>query len=93
MHSLIPCTHNVLLYVLLAYHMLYTMSSSALVDCGSLNAPTDGSIIMPSTTTGSVVMYNCNEGFNITGPAKRICQPNGQWTGDDPECERKYDHM
>ena len=37
---------------------------------------------------GDTVKYNCTRGFRLSGKgnASRICQENGQWSGDPPEC-------
>lgn len=35
---------------------------------------------------GSVVTYQCNEGYRLQGSAKRMCEKTGRWSGSDPFC-------
>ena len=37
-----------------------------------------------------VVVYKCDEGYSLIGPSTRICQSNGEWSGEEPFCERKH---
>ena len=30
---------------------------------------------------GSTVTFRCHNGYDLQGPSKVTCQPNGQWTG------------
>jgi CUB/sushi domain-containing protein len=56
------------------------------VDCGSLLSPTNGQIIISSTTFGSTASYSCSSGYNLAGATVRICQASGQWSGTAPVC-------
>ncbi len=43
---------------------------------------------MTGTTVGSTASYTCDQGFFLTnGDSVRQCQPNGQWSGNEPTCE------
>lgn len=55
-------------------------------DCGALPDPTNGLVNAPSTTTGATAMYRCANGYVLTGPANRICQADGSWSGAAPSC-------
>ena len=36
---------------------------------------------------GAHIVFACDEGLTLTGPEDRICQENGQWTGEgDNDC-------
>ena len=36
---------------------------------------------------GAHIVFACDEGLTLTGPEERICQENGQWTGEgDNDC-------
>ncbi len=61
------------------------------VDCGPLGNPADGLVVILSTTTtfGSIAIYNCTSGYNLTGEATRVCQADGVWNSSDPTCPRK----
>jgi len=58
-------------------------------DCGNLNDPTDGQVILTGTTVGNTASYTCNTGFRIRNNVAnvRTCQDSGQWSGDEPTCE------
>ena len=45
---------------------------------------------MTSTAVGSTARYICNSGFELDGDASRTCQRDGQWSGQEPICKRKY---
>ena len=47
---------------------------------------------MGTTTFGSVVVYQCDPGYELTGigdALSRECQDTGMWSLVDPTCERK----
>lgn len=46
--------------------------------------------MLMGTTLGSKAMYTCNIGFMLEGDMTRICQSNGQWSGEAPTCECEY---
>lgn len=31
-------------------------------------------------------MYECFNGYVLVGNEYRICQPNGEWSGVEPDC-------
>ena len=57
------------------------------VDCGSLDDPENGRVLLSTTLFGSAATYECDTGFNLIGDMERTCQENGQWTGGAPTCE------
>jgi len=59
------------------------------VDCGSLQDPQDGQVVLSGTIFGSTATYTCNTGFVLLGDETRICQANGEWSGLIPLCIRK----
>ena len=64
-----------------------TFHTFAAVDCGTLNHPVDGSVMIAAGTTfGSTVEYRCNTGFFLSGNIMRTCQLNAQWSGSQPTC-------
>ena len=66
------------------------------MDCGSLGDPVNGAVTLNSGTTfQSTAMYSCNTDFVRVGIMERICQSDGQWSGDDPTCvlQGRFQHM
>ena len=39
-----------------------------------------------SVIVGSLVTYQCDEGYSMSGDNKRTCQTNGSWEGNIPLC-------
>ena len=56
------------------------------MDCGPLDNPEGGRVVVRETTFGSTAFYSCLEGFNLVGPTSRVCQANGQWSAFAPTC-------
>ena len=63
--------------------------SLIVIDCGPLENPENGIVKFGGTIIGSRATYACNKGFTITGNSNRICQPNGDWSGQEPICSSK----
>jgi len=60
------------------------------ISCSLLPSIDDGRVIVTSTVVGSTARYICNTGFELDGDASRTCQPNGEWSGQEPICKRKF---
>ena len=62
-----------------------------LVDCGRLDNPPNGIVVISATTEGDTATYFCNEGhvFAENGTDQRTCGSNGRWSGDQPSCTGK----
>ena len=58
----------------------------ALVDCGSLSDPANGLVTVTTTTLGSTANYSCSPKYQIGSYPLRICQANGNWSGNVPSC-------
>ncbi|XP_064386240.1 P-selectin-like isoform X2 [Halichondria panicea] len=58
-----------------------------IVNCGSLEAPSNGAV---STSSGTTFMmtatYTCNPGYTLIGANTRTCGGDGQWTPVAPTC-------
>ena len=69
--------------------LLYSSLSSSfyLIDltCGKLQYIKNGKVIVH----GKQGKYRCNEGYKLNGLKERICQADGQWSGQEPICIRK----
>ncbi|XP_077690014.1 LOW QUALITY PROTEIN: complement C2 [Eretmochelys imbricata] len=45
-----------------------------------------------SYPVGSVLTFECLDGYTLRGPAQRICQGNGHWDGGTPACDDGAEH-
>ena len=61
--------------------------SCDLVDCGLVVAPTNGVVILSSTTYLSVATYGCSTGYQLSGQNTQTCQADGTWSGNNPTCD------
>lgn len=58
----------------------------ALVDCGTLSPPANGTVSAPTTTYGATASYACDFGYVLSGSSTRSCQSSGTWSGSAPAC-------
>ena len=55
--------------------------------CGRLSNPENGVVSQQTPrVVGSVAVYNCRRGFIIVGNSRRVCQPDGRYSGRAPTC-------
>ncbi|XP_065179368.1 sushi, von Willebrand factor type A, EGF and pentraxin domain-containing protein 1-like [Sycon ciliatum] len=54
--------------------------------CCCLERPRNGGKIGDQATLGSIVQYECDDGYELVGSAQRQCQADGTWTGDAAFC-------
>ena len=64
-------------------------SLSTIVRCSNLPDPSNGRVNQRGNKPGDRASYTCNSGYELQGDSARICQNNGQWSGDAPTCERE----
>lgn len=62
---------------------------TAVVNCGTPGAPSNGQGFSSSTTYGSTVTYSCNPGFTLQGSSRSTCMANREWSEPPPSCESK----
>ena len=60
-----------------------------IVRCGGLSNPSNGQVSITNNTPGGTATYTCNSGYNLVGREIRICQNDGEWSGEAPICERQ----
>ena len=58
----------------------------AVRNCPPLQAPMNGDVFVLGTTVNSSATYRCRAGFQLVGLVRRICQSNGEWSGEDTQC-------
>lgn len=63
-----------------------------LVDCGRLENPPNGIVVISATNEGDTATYFCNEGhvFAENDTNQRTCGPDGRWSGEQPSCIGKH---
>ena len=59
------------------------------VNCGELSGPANGYVRHSVTTYNAFAYYHCNTGYDLSGPYHRRCGSNGEWSGEEPTCERE----
>ncbi len=69
----------------LSYLLFFPCIGSA-PECPELANPENGAVTISGLTPGSTADYVCDDGFAIVGPQRRVCQRNGEWTEEAPEC-------
>ena len=47
----------------------------------------NGFVCFDGLTSGSVATFLCNDGYTLVGHKHLICQNNGSWIGDTPQCK------
>ena len=62
---------------------------TAPIDCGDPGTPEDGVKLGDDFRIGATVYYECDGGFELVGPASRVCQPDGLWSGFLPTCQQE----
>ena len=70
---------------MMCHHKLLSLS----VRCSNLPNPSNGRVNQQGNEPGDRATYTCNSGYELIGSSTRICQTNGQWSGDAPTCERE----
>ena len=58
-------------------------------DCPELSNMTDGWVEMGSRQQGSVALYHCHPGHNVSGDDNRTCGMTSTWHGQQPTCNSK----
>ena len=56
-------------------------------DCGNLSKPLNGSVIGSETTYPNELEFKCDVGFELQGSATRKCEADGQWNGEEVQCQ------
>nr|XP_013813007.1 PREDICTED: fibulin-7 isoform X2 [Apteryx mantelli mantelli] len=57
------------------------------VSCPALQAPVDGQKFGTKYLVDHEIHFTCNPGFELLGSSTRMCQANGSWTGEEPQCK------
>ncbi len=60
------------------------------IDCGGLEDPDKGRVVLSGTVCGSTATYSCREGYTLVGDNTRTCQKDASWSGQAPFCTSKF---
>lgn len=60
------------------------------VECVTLRNPANGMVTTTGNDFGSRARYRCHSGYLLVGDQARVCEANGYWSGQDPECRCTY---
>ncbi|XP_071766455.2 sushi domain-containing protein 2-like [Centroberyx gerrardi] len=67
-------------------HILLVEHLEPVISCGWLSPPKNGKKEGTTYLQGAMVRLSCNDGYTLEGSEKRICQENGQWSGEPTNC-------
>lgn len=83
-----------LLYVIIIniFYVFFISVFSEDVTCGFPGAPAHSTVeLSGSPIPGAVATYTCERGFELLGPSRRVCAPDGQWTPNGiPFCGKRF---
>ena len=60
--------------------------------CPNLTFSGNGAVSQTGNLPGDVASYSCTSGYRLSGDATRVCQMDGEWSGNEPSCVCKYVH-
>lgn len=88
-----PYTANCIFQVIASHKTAYNYDPFSLlvwyvgkeIVCPNLTAPDNGSVEFISRV-GEQASYSCAPGLVVVGEGVRLCQANGEWSGDAPLC-------
>ena len=64
------------------------MPKCQLIKCSTLQPITNGRLNVKDNRLGSLAEYQCDEGYELSGPSIRTCSEDFSWRGDEPTCGR-----
>ncbi|XP_068430722.1 sushi domain-containing protein 2-like [Clinocottus analis] len=67
-------------------HISLVEDLKQVISCGRLPPPNNGKKEGIFYLQGAKVQLSCNDGYTLEGSAERICQENGQWSGENTHC-------
>ena len=70
--------------------LLYCIAIARFGSCDEPETPDNGHKVYTGILEGDKVRYFCNRGFKLSGEVIRECERSGQWSGIQPECNRKF---
>lgn len=62
----------------------------AAIVCGPPPIIPNGQVVGTVFNWGSSISYSCNQGYQLSLPTVLTCQGSGNWSGEKPQCFRKW---
>ena len=76
---------------LIVFNIIWYTCTHIGINCGPLPDIANGKVdITPDTRFESTATYSCITGHDLVGISTRRCKADGQWSGQEPRCDRKY---
>lgn len=62
------------------------------INCGPLDEPKNGFVLLSGTAEGATATYSCRPGFVLEPEEEnlRVCTHSGNWTGSVSKCRSTY---
>lgn len=87
-------THHVIWStVICRIHEVLPVCLLVAIVCGPPPTIPNGQVVGTDFTWGSSISYSCNQGYQLSLPTVLTCQGNGNWSGEKPQCFRKWHHV
>lgn len=67
-------------------HISLVKDLKPVISCGWLSPPSNGKKEGTTYLQGAKVKLSCDDGYKLKGSEVRVCQENGQWSGEDTSC-------
>ncbi|XP_068609118.1 sushi domain-containing protein 2 [Brachionichthys hirsutus] len=67
-------------------HLSLVQDLKPVISCGWISPPFNGKKEGTTYLQGAKVQFSCHDGYTLKGPEARVCQENGQWSGEDTSC-------
>ncbi|XP_058473358.1 sushi domain-containing protein 2-like [Solea solea] len=67
-------------------HISLVDNLKQVISCGWLPPPEKGKKEGTVYLQGATVNFSCNGDYTLKGSAERVCQENGQWSGEETHC-------
>lgn len=59
------------------------------LNCDELPKANNGQFKVSGDYFGARVTYTCDDGFYMSGPRERVCQGDGSWSDQPPDCKKE----
>lgn len=57
------------------------------MECATRRAPLHGMMVGSGNAFGTVLRFECNDGYQLSGSVERRCNADRTWSGDPVECK------
>lgn len=72
---------------------LFSFFFFLVITCPKLKVPENGYLVKAnacSNVVNAACGIRCRIGFQLTGDSIRLCEKDGTWSGNEPQCSRKF---